>query len=65
MKWGTGNPSSTDLYRDRTAASVPPISLRRKRCDCGKVVTAKQLQQYGACGSCVRAAADNDIKEAA
>jgi hypothetical protein len=52
MKFGTANPSSTELYRDRTAASTP-ITLRRKRCACGAVVTAKQLHQYGACARCV------------
>jgi hypothetical protein len=40
------------LYRERTAAA-PPVSLRRRRCACGKVVTAKQLTQYGACAACV------------
>lgn len=64
MKWGTGNPSSTELYRDRTAANVP-ISLRRKRCACGKVLTAKQLQQYGACASCVRTTTGTKCREAA
>jgi hypothetical protein len=61
-----GIPSSiaTDLYRDRTAASPAPIALVRKRCACGKVVTSKQLQQYGACDSCARAAASS-TKEAA
>ena len=63
MKWGIANPSSTELYRDRTAASTP-LSLRRKRCACGTVVTAKQLVQYGACRRCVQAAA-HTTREAA
>ena len=56
MKYGCGNPVATELYRERTAASAP-ISLNRKRCACGKVVTAKQLTQYGMCDPCVRTAA--------
>jgi hypothetical protein len=51
MKFGITNPSSTELYRDRTAASMP-LSLRRKRC-------------YGVCAACVRLAATNVLKEAA
>lgn len=48
---------ATDLYRERTAASPAPIVLNRKRCACNRVVTAKQLAQYGKCTSCVREAA--------
>jgi len=61
--WGTPSRISSDLYRERTAA-MPPVSLRRRRCACGKVVTAKQLTQYGACAACVRTAT-NQVKEAA
>lgn len=61
--FGSASRLSSDLYRAQTATSRP-ISLRRRRCGCGKVVTAKQLTQYGACGTCVRAAA-NQVKEAA
>lgn len=61
--WGMPSRISTELYRERTAAE-PAVSLRRKRCACGKVVTAKQLVQYGACSACVRSAAIR-IKEAA
>ena len=61
--WGTPSRVSTDIYRERTA-SERPITLRRRRCACGKVVTAKQLVQYGACASCVRVEA-NQVKEAA
>lgn len=64
MKGGAPSRLSTELYRERTAAS-PPYSLRRKRCACTKVVTAKQLQQHGACNACLRVASTNDIKEAA
>lgn len=60
--WGTLSRVSTELYRERTAAS-PPVTLRRKKCACGKVVTVKQLVQYGACVTCVRVAA-NQVKEA-
>jgi hypothetical protein len=56
MKFGTANPSSTELYRANTAASTP-ITLRRKRCACGAVTTAKQLNQYGACTKCVHESA--------
>jgi hypothetical protein len=54
----------TALYRAQTAALVP-VTLRRKRCACTKVVTAKQLQQYGACDACVRAAAAANSTKAA
>jgi hypothetical protein len=65
MSWGTADPSLTALYRAQTAVLVP-ITLIRKRCSCGKVVTAKQLRQYGACNPCVRAAAAaNCTREAA
>jgi hypothetical protein len=64
MKGGFPSRLSTELYRERTAASQP-YSLRRKRCACTNVVTAKQLQQHGACDACVRAASTSDIKEAA
>lgn len=63
MKWGAPSRVRTDIYREQTATERP-VSLRRRRCTCGKVVTAKQLVQYGACASCVRAAA-NQVKEAA
>jgi len=61
--FGSTSRLSSDLYRQQTAAERP-ITLRRRRCACGKVVTAKQLVQYGACVSCVRAVA-NQVKEAA
>jgi hypothetical protein len=49
--WATPSRISSDLYRERTAGT-PPVSLRRRRCVCGKVVTAKQLTQYGVCAAC-------------
>lgn len=55
---------AADLYRQRTA-EMTPISLRRKTCSCGKVVTAKQLTQYGKCATCVRTAAADDAEQAA
>ena len=61
--WGSPSRVSSDLYRERTAAE-PPMTLRRKRCGCGKAVTAKQLMQYGACIACVRTASQQ-TKEAA
>jgi hypothetical protein len=64
MKFGTATPYSIEVYRAQTAASVS-LSLRRKRCACGAVVTAKQLAQYRACNACVRAATVGPAKEAA
>ena len=32
----------------------PVYSLIRKRCDCGKASTARQLRQYGRCVACER-----------
>lgn len=64
MKGGIPSRLATDLYRERTAASMP-ISLRRKRCACGKVITAKQLLQYGACENCVRVTPPDGHQEAA
>lgn len=32
----------------------PPITLRPKRCACGKPTSAKQLCQYKKCVTCVR-----------
>lgn len=61
--WGTKSRLSSDLYRAQTA-TAQPISLRRRRCRCGKIVTAKQLTQYGACATCVRTAT-HQAKEAA
>lgn len=53
MRWGTPSPVSTERYREQTAAGAP-ISLRRKQCACGKIVTAKQLAQQGGCDACAR-----------
>lgn len=64
MTWGLSNPAAVELYRQQTAADVP-VTLRRKRCACGKVVTAKQLNQYGACDACVRNHTTSQAKEAA
>ena len=50
-------PLSTELFRAATAASKPPYVHNRRRCDCGKQITVKQLQQYGVCVSCVRSKA--------
>lgn len=55
---------AADLFRQRTA-EMTPISLRRKTCACGRVVTAKQLVQYGRCDPCVRAASTVDQDAAA
>jgi hypothetical protein len=63
MSWGTPSRISSDLYRERTAATAP-VTLRRKHCRCGTIVTAKQLAQQGACTACTRAA-NQPAKEAA
>ena len=64
MRWGTPSPVSTERYREQTAAGAP-ISLRRKQCACGKIVTAKQLVQQGGCNACARHAGQNHAKKAA
>ena len=56
MKFGIADPASIELYRANTHASAP-IVLRRKRCACGRVVTAKQLAQQDGCDACARAKA--------
>jgi hypothetical protein len=55
-----GYESTINAYRDRTAASAPYV-LRRKKCPCGKEATVKQLNQYGKCVMCIRAAAAKGI----
>lgn len=47
-------PISLQKFRDNTHSNVAYVH-RRKKCDCGKTTTAKQLTQYGKCGSCVKA----------
>lgn len=56
MRFGTPSASTLDRFRENTATATP-ISLRRKRCTCGKVVTAKQLAQQGVCNACASHAA--------
>lgn len=41
----------------RNPGSALACSLERKRCLCGRQVTAKQLIQYAACAACVKARA--------
>lgn len=41
----------------RAATAKPGISLIRKRCACGKVVTALQLQRCNCCETCRKTAA--------
>jgi hypothetical protein len=64
MGWGIPSRVSSDLYRERTAMAAP-VTLRRKRCACGKIVTAKQLTQQVGCDACARLAANTRGKEAA
>jgi hypothetical protein len=42
--------------RYRAESDRPAPVLRRKKCACGATVTAKQLQQFGCCVKCARAA---------
>ncbi len=56
MKFGTLSAGGLERFRENTA-STAPISLRRKQCACGKIVTAKQLVQQGSCDACARRAA--------
>jgi hypothetical protein len=56
MSWALAKPGNVDMYRARTAVSAP-VTLRRKRCACGKVVTAKQIIHQGGCDACAHAAA--------
>ncbi|SFD84253.1 hypothetical protein [Massilia yuzhufengensis] len=53
MKFGTLSAGGLERFRKNTATTTP-ISLRRKQCACGKIVTAKQLVQHGACGTCAQ-----------
>lgn len=62
MRFGTPNAGTLERFRERTATSSP-ISLRRKQCACGKIVTAKQLVQQGGCNICFQAA-QKQAKEA-
>jgi hypothetical protein len=64
MKFGIADPASTALYRANTHAS-PPLDLHRKRCMCGKVVTAKQLNQQGGCDACAHAKTSTLMRRAA
>lgn len=56
MRFGTPSAGTLERFRERTATATP-ISLRRKQCACGKIVTAKQLVQHGACNACAQAKA--------
>lgn len=48
-----GYVSTTDRYRERTAAMRPSVRSKQK-CACGKEAPAKQLHQYGKCVVCAR-----------
>ena len=62
MRFGTPSAGTLERFRERTATAIP-ISLRRKQCACGKIVTAKQLVQHGACNTCAQV--KDTAKEAA
>jgi hypothetical protein len=40
-------------YRRQTDKSAPYVHIR-KRCACGKVVKAIQLERFGACATCAK-----------
>jgi hypothetical protein len=48
----TADPSSTAMFRQATANSIPFVHVR-KLCGCGRQVTARQLSQHGKCPVCV------------
>lgn len=41
-------------YRYRAESAKAPMSHIRKRCACGRVVTARQLAQYQRCDRCLK-----------
>lgn len=45
------NAASTEAYRSSTKDQLW-LDHRRKHCACGKVITEKQLRQYGSCSAC-------------
>lgn len=53
MRFGTPSAGTLERFRERTASSAP-VSLRRKQCACGRIVTAKQLTQHGSCNTCAQ-----------
>lgn len=52
--FGMLSPNFEAKYRERSNAA--PISLVRKKCDCGTTITAKQMKRHGKCDPCVEAA---------
>ena len=47
------NPAQTERHHLANQAA-PVFSLIRKRCACGKASTARQLDQYSRCVTCMR-----------
>lgn len=56
---GDTTPGGIARYRQQSA-SAPYVHIR-KRCACGSVVTAKQLDQYQCCATCVKKARINRL----
>jgi hypothetical protein len=54
------NPQEQAKFRRNTATSGATYVHQRKRCACGKQITAKDLQRYGCCVAC-----ENRQKQAA
>lgn len=48
------NPSANEMYRQSTKDQLW-LDHRRKHCACGKVVTEKDMRQYGGCFACHKA----------
>lgn len=46
-------PSSIESYRASTRDQLW-LDHRRKKCYCGKIITAKQESQYGCCDDCFK-----------
>jgi len=46
-------PEHIEFYRVSTVADVCYV-LRRKKCNCGRTVTDKQLAQYCKCEQCLK-----------
>jgi len=46
-------------YREKTETHKV-YTFTRKRCACGKQVTARQLELYGQCGTCSKATHGNN-----
>lgn len=46
------HPNAVAQYREQTSKSTV-YTHKRRRCGCGKVATAIDLQRYGKCAHCI------------